>query len=92
VAIVWSDPAKLAPLKRAPRQFLRTECGYDPPVGLELTVRETHEGGGSRRWAAPRRAGAKIILEVPPPPELSEQPVALAELADAFATVPVCAC
>ncbi len=92
VAMVWSDPAKLELLKREPRQFLHTQCGYDPPANLVLTVREAHQSGVSWRWGREGPTGAEVILEVAPPPELSEQPVALAELANAFALVPICAC
>jgi hypothetical protein len=92
VAIVWSDPAKLLPLKRDPKQFLHTECGYDAPASLALTVREAQESGGSWRWHMRSPPQGEVILEVPPPPELSEQPVALAELASAFALVPLCIC
>lgn len=92
VAIVWSDPAKLPLLKREPRHFFHTECGYDPPADLVLTVRDAQESDGSPRSGAQEPGAREIILEVPPPPELAEQPVALAELAGALMTVPVCAC
>jgi hypothetical protein len=92
VAIVWSDTAKLSQLKRDPKQFLHAECGYDAPASLTLTVREAQEWGGSWRWRMRSPPEGEVILEVPPPPELSEQPVALAELAGAFALVPLCVC
>ena len=92
VAIVWSEPEKLSLLKREPRQFLHTHCGYDAPANLVLTVREAPVSGGSWHWHLRSPPEGEVVLEVPPPPELSEQPVALAELASAFAAVPICAC
>jgi ribosomally synthesized peptide (two-chain TOMM family) len=92
VAIVWSDPEKLDLLKREPRRFLHAECGYDPPESLALTVREARESGVTWHWGAESPTEAEVVLEIPPPPELSEQPVALAELASAFAAIPICAC
>jgi ribosomally synthesized peptide (two-chain TOMM family) len=92
VAIVWSDPAKLELLKREPRQFLHAHCGYNAPTNVGITVREAQASGGSWRWGVRSPLEAELILEVPPPPELSEQPVALAELASAFAHAPICVC
>lgn len=92
VAIVWSDPAQLDLLKRDPRQFLHAHCGYDAPANVELAVREAQASGGSWHWAVRSPLEAEVVLEIPPPPELSEQPVALAELASVFAAIPLCAC
>jgi ribosomally synthesized peptide (two-chain TOMM family) len=92
VAIVWSDPAKMDQLKREPRQFLHAHCGYDAPANVELAVHEAQASGGSWHWAVRSPLEAEVVLEIPPPPELSEQPVALAELANVFAAIPLCAC
>jgi ribosomally synthesized peptide (two-chain TOMM family) len=90
VAIVWSDPAKLELLKRDPRQFFADECGYTLPGNLVLTVREAQEAGGSWEWNQRSLPKGEVTLYVPPPPELSDQPIAMADLASAIAMVAVC--
>ena len=90
VAIVWSDPAKLELLKRDPRQFFAAECGYALPENLVLTVREAQEAGGSWQWNERSLPKGELTLYVPPPSELSDQPIAMADLASAVATVPAC--
>jgi ribosomally synthesized peptide (two-chain TOMM family) len=89
VAICWEDPTQLDRLKSDPRGFLMARCGYGLPPGIDLTIREAREpgspGSDALRFCEQRRgwdpsAGA-ITLYVPPPPELEDQPVALAELA-----------
>lgn len=92
IAIVWTDPAKLDLLKRDPREFFRTRCGYDPPAHLAFTIVEARDVGGSWAWDARSLPEAEVTLLVPPPPELDEQPIALADLASAVAMVPVCCC
>ncbi|WP_438019719.1 BMA_0021/BMA_0022 family TOMM bacteriocin [Sorangium sp. So ce315] len=98
VALAWRDPGKLELLKKDPRRFLRSHCDYDLPRDLELTIREAQESppADQRRWAWDGRReawclpGPQITLYVPPPPELAEQAVALAELGDPGKTPPVC--
>ncbi|KYF74724.1 hypothetical protein BE11_24375 [Sorangium cellulosum] len=98
VALAWRDPGKLELLKRDPRRFLRSHCDYDLPRELELTIREAQEAPSEEHrpwaWDARRGAwclpGAQVTLYVPPPPELAEQAVALAELGDPGKTPPVC--
>ena len=90
VEIVWSDPAKLELLKRDPRQFFADECGYALPGDLVLTVREGQEAGGSWQWNQRSLPKGEVTLYVPPPPELSDQPIAMADLASAVTTLAVC--
>ncbi|WP_437902562.1 BMA_0021/BMA_0022 family TOMM bacteriocin [Sorangium sp. So ce327] len=89
VALCWEDPTQLDRLKSDPRGYLMACCGYAVPPGIELTIREAREPGSpdgdALRFCEQRRgwdpsAGA-ITLHIPPPPELEDQPVALAELA-----------
>ncbi len=86
VAIVWSDPGALDALKRDPKHFLGSRCGYAPPEDLTIEVQDAQKCGIS--W----RSNAEVVLDVGPAPELSEQPVALGEIAAAFMTTPICAC
>jgi ribosomally synthesized peptide (two-chain TOMM family) len=89
VALGWEDPAQLDRLKRAPREFLMECCGYALPPGIELTVREAAGPGSpssdALRFCEQQRgwdpSASAITLYVPPPPELDDRPVALAELA-----------
>ncbi|WP_437541811.1 BMA_0021/BMA_0022 family TOMM bacteriocin [Sorangium sp. So ce367] len=89
VALCWEDATQLDRLKSDPRGYLMACCGYAVPPGIELTIREAREAGSpdgdALRFCEQRRgwdpsAGA-ITLYIPPPPELEDQPVALAELA-----------
>ncbi|KYF76978.1 hypothetical protein BE20_04335 [Sorangium cellulosum] len=99
VALSWEDPAQLARLKRDPREFLRACCGYALPQGIELTVREAREPGAPSgegwRFCEQRKAwdlsAGVITLHVPPAPEQTDRPVALAELASgAQLSVAIC--
>ncbi|WP_437989542.1 BMA_0021/BMA_0022 family TOMM bacteriocin [Sorangium sp. So ce145] len=88
IALCWEDPTQRDRLKSDPRGYLMARCGYALPPGVELTIREAGEpgspGGDALRFCEQRRgwdpsAGA-ITLCIPPPPELEDRPVALAEL------------
>ncbi|WP_437618666.1 BMA_0021/BMA_0022 family TOMM bacteriocin [Sorangium sp. So ce1151] len=99
IALSWEDPAQLERLKRDPREFLSTQCGYALPPGIELTVRDAWDpgspSGGAWRFCEQRKgwdlSPGAITLHVPPPPPLEDQPVALAELAGDMLP-PVCVC
>ncbi|WP_437477065.1 BMA_0021/BMA_0022 family TOMM bacteriocin [Sorangium sp. So ce1014] len=99
VALTWEDPAQLARLKGDPREFLMACCSYTLPPGIELTLREAREpgspSGNGWRFCEQRKgwdpSASAVTLYIPPPPELSERPVALAELAsDASLSVLIC--
>lgn len=88
VAVSWVDPSKLDFLKSDPRRFLSVLCGYDLPRNITLIVGEARESREAERrpagwdvlqerWDWP---AAEIVLDLPPPPALDEQAVALAEI------------
>ncbi|WP_437579913.1 BMA_0021/BMA_0022 family TOMM bacteriocin [Sorangium sp. So ce887] len=96
-ALVWKDPNNLELLKSDPRRFLRTSCEYDLPRNVELTVCASQQvPPAGRRWGWDARHGiwslprAQVTLYIPPPPELAEQAVALAELGDPDKLPPLC--
>ncbi|WP_434047016.1 MULTISPECIES: BMA_0021/BMA_0022 family TOMM bacteriocin [Sorangium] len=99
IALAWEDRAKLELLRSDPRRFFRTFCDYELPQNLDLNIRESPqappaEGGGAwgwdsrhGRWNLPK---AEITLYLPPPPDLAERAVALAELGDPDKLPPIC--
>ncbi|WP_437736735.1 BMA_0021/BMA_0022 family TOMM bacteriocin [Sorangium sp. So ce1335] len=98
IALAWEDEAKLELLRRDPRRFFRTCCDYELPQNLALNIREAREAppaergawgwdGRHGKWNLPR---AEITLYIPPPPELTERAVALAELGDPDKLPPIC--
>ncbi|WP_437639177.1 BMA_0021/BMA_0022 family TOMM bacteriocin [Sorangium sp. So ce854] len=98
IALAWQDPAKLELLRSDPRRFFRTCCGYKLPQNLELSIREARDAppaergawgwdGRRGRWNLPK---AEITLYIPPPPDLAERAVALAELGDPDKLPPIC--
>jgi ribosomally synthesized peptide (two-chain TOMM family) len=97
VAMVWSEPAQLEPLKRDPRRFLATHCAYELPPEIALTVREAREAPNGALWHVDAPADgpsltSRMTLYIPPAPRLEERAIALAAIADDCILPPVCVC
>jgi len=104
IAMAWASEEDKEALLRDAHTFFKTRCGWEVPEALDLSVSDQPDPSGERTgWypdgigGDPKQKGwhlarTKVIMYLPPKPEVKQQAVALANYLATGRTYPFTTC